>query len=117
MTSILESDLIPQHESTHSMSQSTTQARPLPAGLPRLSTPELQKVAAKLRIDILDMIFEAQSGHPGSSLSCIDLLVNIWFAHLVWDPANPEWKERDRFVMSKGHGAPAYYATLMQAGY
>jgi transketolase len=117
MTSILESDLIPQHESTLAMTQSTTQARPLPVGLPRLSTPELRKVAAKLRIDILDMIFEAQSGHPGSSLSCIDLLVNIWFSHLVWDPANPEWKERDRFVMSKGHGAPAYYATLMQAGY
>jgi transketolase len=117
MTSILESDLIPQHESTIAMTQSTTQARPLPVGLPRLSTPELRKVAAKLRIDILDMIFEAQSGHPGSSLSCIDLLVNIWFSHLVLDPANPEWKERDRFVMSKGHGAPAYYATLMQAGY
>lgn len=117
MTSTLESDLIPQHESIASMTQSPTQVRSLPAGLPRLSIPELQKLAAKLRIDILDMIFEAQSGHPGSSLSCIDLLVNIWFAHLVWDPANPDWKERDRFVMSKGHGAPAYYATLMQAGY
>ena len=96
MTSILESDLIPQHESMNSMTQSTTQSRSLPADLPRLSTPELQKVATKLRIDILDMIFEAQSGHPGSSLSCIDLLVNIWFSHMVWDPANPEWKEREQ---------------------
>lgn len=116
MTSTLERS-IPNSETKDPMSQSTTQSRSLPAGLPRLSTPELQKIAAKLRIDILDMIYEPQSGHPGSSLSCIDLLVNIWFAHLVWDPANPEWRDRDRFIMSKGHGAPAYYATLMQAGY
>ena len=77
----------------------------------------LEKIAAKLRIDIINMIYEPQSGHPGSSLSCIDLLVNIWFAHMHHDPKNPEWRERDRFVMSKGHGAPALYATLMQAGY
>lgn len=88
-----------------------------PTGPGSLSVPELKKLAAKLRIDIIDMIYQAQSGHPGSSLSCIDLLVNIWFAHLKWDPANDQWPERDRFIMSKGHGAPAYYATLMQAGY
>lgn len=117
MSSTLESHSIPKSETYIPMTQSTTQNRTLPASLPRLTTPELKKVAAKLRIDILDMIYEAQSGHPGSSLSCIDLLVNIWFSHLVWDPANPEWKDRDRFIMSKGHGAPAYYATLMQAGY
>ncbi len=99
------------------MTESLTSTRPVPKNLPRLSIPELQKLAAKLRIDILDMIYEPQSGHPGSSLSCIDLLVNIWFSHMIWDPANADWKERDRFIMSKGHGAPAYYATLMQAGY
>jgi transketolase len=104
------------HKSPLSMNQ-TVIARSIPANLPRLSIPELQKLAAKLRIDILDMIFQAQSGHPGSSLSCIDLLVCLWFHQMVWDPANPEWAERDRFIMSKGHGAPAYYATLMQAGY
>lgn len=108
---------VPQSESTCSMTVSPSSDRVLPAGLPRLSIPELKKLAAKLRIDILDMIYEPQSGHPGSSLSCIDLLVNIWFHHLVWDPANADWKERDRFIMSKGHGAPAYYATLMEAGY
>lgn len=105
------------NERTDSMTASINQARVLPADLPRLSIPQLQKLAAKLRIDILDMIYEPQSGHPGSSLSCIDLLVNVWFHHMVWDPANPDWKERDRFIMSKGHGAPAYYATLMEAGY
>lgn len=97
------------------MPQTTT--RSLPQDLPRLSIPELHKLAAKLRIDILDMIYQAQSGHPGSSLSCIDLLVNIWFHHMMWNPANPDWTERDRFIMSKGHGAPAYYATLMHAGF
>jgi transketolase len=114
MATILE----PAKEEAPKMTM-TFKTREVPADLnvPRLSTPELKKVAARLRIDILDMIYEAQSGHPGSSLSCIDLLVNIWFAHLLWDPKNPEWKERDRFVMSKGHGAPAYYATLMEAGY
>lgn len=93
------------------------QNRVIPPSLPRLSMAELQVVAAQLRIEILDMIYEPQSGHPGSSLSCIDLLVNLWFHHMVWDPAQPDWKDRDRFIMSKGHGAPAYYATLMQAGF
>lgn len=109
---------VSQSESNDSMTVPTRhQARTLPMGLPRLTLPQLQKLSAKLRIEILDMIYEPQSGHPGSSLSCIDLLVAIWFHHMVWDPANADWKERDRFVMSKGHGAPAYYATLMEAGY
>jgi len=95
----------------------TTNPRPMPAGLPRLDIPSLEKLAAKLRIDIIDMIYEAQSGHPGSSLSCIDLLVNLWFHHMLWDPANADWRERDRFILSKGHGAPAYYAALMHAGF
>jgi transketolase len=112
-----ESFSIPNSETLIPMSQTVPITRHQPANLPRLSVPELQKLAAKLRIDILDMIYEPQSGHPGSSLSCIDLLVALWFSHLVWDPANPEWKERDRFVMSKGHGAPAYYAALMHAGF
>ncbi len=112
-----ESIAIPNLEKTNSMSQTLPVSRHQPLNLPRLSVPELKKLAAKLRIDILDMIYEPQSGHPGSSLSCIDLLVALWFSHLVWDPANPDWVLRDRFVMSKGHGAPAYYATLMHAGF
>ncbi|WP_373532196.1 transketolase [Vampirovibrio sp.] len=108
---------VSQSESKDSMTVSTHQTRVLPAGLPRLTIPQLQKLSAKLRIEILDMIYEPQSGHPGSSLSCIDLLVTLWFHHMVWDPANADWTVRDRFIMSKGHGAPAYYATLMEAGY
>lgn len=109
--------LNPEDQSCQMINQAPAQSRSIPAQLPRLSIQELQKLAAKLRIDILDMIYEPQSGHPGSSLSCIDLLVNIWFSHMLWDPSNPEWVDRDRFIMSKGHGAPAYYATLMQAGF
>ena len=89
----------------------------MPTAQKTLTIPELRKIAARLRIDILDMIYEPQSGHPGSSLSCIDLLVNLWFHQMRHNPAQPDWKERDRFVMSKGHGAPAYYAVLMEAGY
>ena len=83
----------------------------------QLSAKQLAILSARLRIDVLDMIFEAQSGHPGSSFSCLDLLSYIWFNRLSHDVKNPEWPERDRFVMSKGHGAPAYYAVLMEAGY
>lgn len=83
----------------------------------RPSLKELEALAAKLRPDIIQMIYEAQSGHPGSSLSCIDLLVYLWFRQMRHNPANPDWAERDRMVMSKGHGAPALYAVLMEAGY
>lgn len=77
----------------------------------------LERLSAKLRLDILDMIFDAQSGHPGTSLSCIDILVSLWCAQMRHNPADPDWADRDRFVLSKGHGAPALYAVLMQAGY
>lgn len=94
-----------------------SQARITPDKLPRLNLPQLELLSTRLRIDALDMIYEAQSGHPGSSLSCIDLLAALWFRHLLWSPSDPDWPERDRFIMSKGHGAPAYYATLMEAGF
>lgn len=81
-------------------------------------TPEaLAVLAAKLRIDILNMIYDAQSGHPGSSFSCLDILVSLWFSQMRHRPSDPDWQDRDRMVMSKGHGAPALYVTLMQAGY
>ncbi len=96
-----------------------TSRRPLPSGkeLTPLSIEERTLVAARLRIDILDMIYEAQSGHPGSSLSCIDLLVHLWFYQMSHDVSELDWADRDRFILSKGHGAPAYYATLMEGGY
>ena len=83
----------------------------------QLTPDALATVAARLRIDVLNMIFDAQSGHPGSSFSCLDILVCLWMNHLRHNPNQVDWADRDRFVMSKGHGAPALYAVLMEAGY
>lgn len=78
---------------------------------------QLKLFSAKARIDALDMIYEAQSGHPGTSFGCTDILTVLWAHVMNHDADNPDWPERDRFVMSKGHGAPALYATLMAQGY
>lgn len=79
---------------------------------------ELERRANDMRVDIVRMIAEAGSGHPGGSLSCADILTALYFGDvLAHDPANPEWEERDRFVLAKGHAAPALYAVLAQAGY
>lgn len=77
----------------------------------------LRELARELRISILRMIHRAQSGHTGSSLSCIDLLTCLYFAELRHAPFEPDWSGRDRFVLSKGHAAPALYAVLHRAGY
>lgn len=87
------------------------------SGKSRPTIAELQKTATRLRIEALAMIHKAQSGHPGTSLSCLDILTALWFAHMRHEVNKAEWAERDRFVMSKGHGAPALYAVLMEAGY
>lgn len=84
---------------------------------PEPSLESLQELTRNLRIDALNMIFEADSGHPGSSFSCIDILTCIWSVAMRHDVKNPDWADRDRFVMSKGHGAPALYAVLMHEGY
>jgi transketolase len=82
-----------------------------------LTPNQLAHTAARLRIDVLDMIYDAQSGHPGSSFSCLDILTCLWLNHLRHLATQPDMPDRDRFVMSKGHGAPALYAVLMEAGY
>ncbi len=63
------------------------------------------------------MLTEAGSGHPGGSLSCIDILTALYFKIMRHDPAKPKWPDRDRFILSKGHGAPALYAALAYSGY
>lgn len=78
---------------------------------------ELAVTARQLRREIVQMIGAAGSGHPGGSLSAIDLITALYFKHLRHDPQNPEWTDRDRFILSKGHGAPALYAALAHAGY
>ncbi|MFN3659825.1 MAG: transketolase [Brevinematales bacterium] len=76
-----------------------------------------EEVSKKLRANILMMLTEAGSGHPGGSLSCIDILTYLFLKEMRYDPANPHWPERDRFVLSKGHAAPALYAILSYVGY
>lgn len=78
---------------------------------------ELQKKAKEIRKDIVTAIFEAQSGHPGGSLSAADILTYLYFCEMNVDPQNPDKEDRDRFVLSKGHIAPAFYAVLAQRGY
>ena len=77
----------------------------------------LQTAAAKIRLGILEEVFSASSGHPGGSLSIADILSYLFFKEMRIDPKNPEWADRDRFVLSKGHTAPALYAALANRGY
>ena len=77
----------------------------------------LEKTAREVRWDIVRMIGLARSGHPGGSLSCADILVCLYFHALNHDPKKPDWRYRDRFVLSKGHAAPALYAVLAKCGY
>ncbi len=77
----------------------------------------LKELAKGFRVDIIQMLEKAGSGHPGGSLSAIDLVTALYFHQLRHDPKRPDWTERDRFVLSKGHGVPAVYAALAEAGY
>jgi transketolase len=78
---------------------------------------ELEQTARDLRVEILKMLNTAQSGHTGGSLSAADVLAVLYFHKMRHDPSNPSWEDRDRFVLSKGHAAPALYAALAKAGY
>ena len=78
---------------------------------------ELQKKAIEIRKDILKMLTLAGSGHTGGSLSIVEILVALYYHALKNDPNNPKWKERDYFLLSKGHGCPALYAVLAEKGY
>ena len=78
---------------------------------------ELQIIATKIRMAIIEGTFHAKSGHPGGSLSISDLMAYLYWKELRIDPANPEWADRDRFVLSKGHAAPALYGALAHRGF
>jgi len=78
---------------------------------------DLKLVAAKARLLALDAIYTAASGHPGGSLSCMDVVTALYFNEMNIDPANPKWEDRDRFVLSKGHCAPALYSVLALRGF
>ena len=78
---------------------------------------ELRGIANKLRRRTIDMLWHAQAGHPGGSLSAAEILTVLYFDVMRLDPSRPDWGDRDRFVLSKGHAAPIYYAALQERGY
>ncbi len=78
---------------------------------------ELKRKATVIRKHIIDEVYHAAAGHPGGSLSCTDILTVLYFVEMRVDPKNPRWEDRDRFVLSKGHCAPALYGTLAEKGF
>ena len=77
----------------------------------------LQILACKVRMGIIESTHSAKAGHPGGSLSAADLFTYLYFQELKVDPKNPQWEDRDRFVLSKGHTAPGLYAALARRGF
>lgn len=83
----------------------------------KLTEKQLKQTACKIRMGILEGIHAAKAGHPGGSLSCTDILTYLYFGYMNIDPEKPDMQNRDRFVLSKGHAAPALYATLAERGF
>ena len=77
----------------------------------------LRRAAARLRLDVLEEVFSAQSGHPGGALSSAEIFTWLYNKELNVDPAQPRWSDRDRFVLSKGHSSPGLYAALARRGF
>lgn len=82
-----------------------------------VSITDLEARAKTIRKHIIEMTAAAKSGHPGGSLSCTEILTALYFGLMKHDPKNPEWADRDRLILSKGHASPALYAALAEAGY
>ncbi|WP_407306292.1 transketolase [Desulfosporosinus sp. SB140] len=82
-----------------------------------MTTVELKRKANVIRQDIISMLVPAKSGHPGGSLSAADIVATLYFQEMRINPQEPNWADRDRFVLSKGHAAPVLYAALAEKGY
>jgi transketolase len=91
--------------------------QPTPATGAKPSIEELERYATVLRMHCVRMLAVAKSGHLDSSLSAADIVAALYYRVLRHDPSNPDWPERDRFVLSKGHAAPIQYAALAEHGY
>jgi len=78
---------------------------------------KLKKIAKKLRMNVLKMVTNAGSGHLGGSLSAAEIITALFFKKMRLNPKNPEWEDRDRFILSKGHACPIVYAALAELGY
>lgn len=88
-----------------------------PAEVKSLSVTEMEAMAKKLRRHIIAMTGKAGSGHPGGSLSAVEIVTALYFGLLRHKPSDPQWTDRDRFILSKGHAAPLLYAALAECGY
>jgi transketolase len=86
-------------------------------GVTVYSLKELRRLSITLRKEVLDIIYGAGGGHTGGSLSSLDILIALYFHTLKCNPGNPDWPERDRFVLSKGHSVEGFYCVLAEAGY
>lgn len=82
-----------------------------------MNAEEIQRMANKLRMHVIEMTSSANSGHPGGSLSAADIIASLYFSVMRHDPKSPNWDDRDRFVLSKGHVSPVLYAALAESGY
>lgn len=82
-----------------------------------ISVKALENTATQMRMKVIDMIYKAQSGHPGGSLSAADFVTACYFKYMNLDPENPQWQDRDRMVLSKGHVCPIQYACLAGTGF
>src|SRR5580698_10304244 len=71
----------------------------------------------QMRREVIEMITEAKSGHPGGSLSAAEIVATLFFDVMQHDPAEPKWVDRDRFILSKGHWCPILYAVMAECGY
>jgi len=87
------------------------------ANIFNLSVAELTEMAKKLRRHVITMTTAAGSGHPGGSLSAADIVTALYFKVMCHNPQEPQWTDRDRFILSKGHAAPILYAALAESGY
>ena len=82
-----------------------------------MNTASLEKTCRAVRRDIINLTADAASGHPGGSLSSVEIMVTLYFDKMNIDPSNPKMENRDRFVLSKGHAAPCYYGVLAERGF
>lgn len=81
------------------------------------SNDELKKIATEVRKDIVEEVYQAKSGHPGGALSCTDILTALYFNIMNVNPKDPNWEDRDRLILSKGHSCPALYSVLARRGF
>lgn len=81
------------------------------------TTAELKAICHQFRVDLIDILHSIQTGHPGGSLSCCEIITTLYYNKMQVDPQNPKWEDRDRFVLSKGHAAPMIYLVLAELGF